>query len=335
MTVLFAGGRTDSLTVVAGTITESTTAGSFDPTYCDASTVISDSSTMAAIQVDSSNTPVSIVSGETGWYHFEWYVQTTNTGAAIASLQDSSGFAWVAIRAPATGSNTDFVYNSGTGSSPVWTKIGSSLGTTNGIRYTIDIKVTIGSPHTAECYLNGVLVASTTFTQAGLTNLRRLFFTGGGSSSTQRHSQILITKNKSTIGAKVRYLRPNGAGGNTGWTGAFTNVNEAVNSDASFDNTAAAGNRQTYTMTDVTVPATYSIAGVFHAIRGRNDGTAPKNIKSVVRQGTTNYDYSTNFSGIGAGFGPLIVRYDTDPSTSAAWTQSGVNSAEFGYLSVT
>lgn len=88
-------------------------------------------------------------------------------------------------------------------------------------------------------------------------------------------------------------------------------------------------------MSDVTVPTNYAIAAVFHFILGKNDGAAPVNIKSVVRQGSTNYDYATNVPGISTGYAALPARYDVDPATGLPWTQSGFNSAEFGYLSQT
>lgn len=333
MTVLFAGGRLDSVLVVGGTVTENSTATNFDSAYADAAlSITTASSIFEATQRDSSGVAVDLASGETGFYHFEARIASNYSNSNPAYLVDSSGNPWLAMRGVGSG-NYGLFYNSGTGASPTWTQIGSSFAVSSAVT-PIDIKLTLGSPHSAEWYVGGSSVASGTFTQASLTSIRGLRFAGNGIGA-NLFSQILIANGRSTVGAKVKTLRASGAGGNTGWTGAFTNVNEAVNNDATLDSTTAAGNRQTYAMGNLTVPTNYAILSVFQFLRAKNDGAAPANIKSVVRQGTTNYDYATNMSGIGTGFAALAARYDTDPSTGVGWTETGINSAEFGYLSVT
>ncbi|MGE8142276.1 hypothetical protein ACQKOE_09900 [Novosphingobium sp. NPDC080210] len=336
MTVLFAGGRLDSLTVQSGTPTEVTTAGTFDPTYCDASVSLATGQNVRVDQLDASNAPTDLVSGDTGWYHCE--VNFTSTGLPANSnflqVVDSAGNQWVSVRGGASAGILLLAYNSGTGASPTWTQLGTGSTTIGGlVKVAVDLKVTLGSPHSAELYVNGTLVSSGTFTQSSFTSARGMRFLGQTNSA--RISQLLITNNRSTIGAKVKYSRPSASGGNSEWTGAVDNVNEAVNSDTTVDSATTAGLRQTYAMGDVTVPANYAILSTFHFVRAKNDGAAPANIKSVVRQGTTNYDNSANFPGIGTGFVPLPARYDTNPATGTAWTESSFNSAEFGYLSVT
>lgn len=334
MTVLFAGGRLDSINIVAGAPYETPAAGYYDSAYCDAALVLLDAMTADAIQRDASGPPVSLVVGDTGYYHFE-FRNSVGIQRNPISVIDEAGNAWLAIRTIGTAStsNMGVFYNSGTAAAPVWTQIGTSgLGMAANTLYAVDIKVTLGSPHSVEVFINGASIISGTFTQSLFTTARGLRFIGPSSNS-WCVSQILITKDRPTIGAKVKYLRPTGAGGNSGWTGAYTNVNEASDVTTSSDITSAAGNRQTYVMGDVTVPANYVIASVFHGIRAKNDGVSPLNIKSVVRQGTTNYDFATNAPGIGLGYGPLLTRYDADPATGVSWTQTGINSAEFGYLS--
>lgn len=334
MTVLFAGGRLDSVSVLAGTPTEVTTAGWFDTAYCDAAISMGVSAVIEATQLDATGSATSVVSGETAFYHYEWRCQGTGDGTMSMSLHDSSGNAWIAMRTPGTGSNPNVgvYYNSGTAAAPVWTQLGTSLGTSASVKYALDIEVTLGAPHTVKVYLNGSMLVNATFTQSLLTNIRSMRLRGP-STATWGFSQILITKNRPTIGAKVASLRPTGAGGNSGWSGAFTNVNEAINSDTTSDLTTTAGVKQTYAMGDVTVPANYAIASVFHWMRAKNDGVSPLNIKSVVRQGTTDYDYATNAPGMSAGYGAVPARYDVDPGTGVTWTQSGLNASEFGYLS--
>lgn len=333
--ILFAGGRLDSVTAGTG-VSEDTTAGRFDSTYCDAALLCS--ATTALVQatlVDSTGTPTNLTSGQTGYFHFE-VIPISSTGSVGNWwwLTDSSGFPWLAIRSTGTGNVYTLSYNSGTGASPVWTTIGSSFTVPSATRSAIDIVLTIGSPHTAAIYLNGSLLVTGTFTQASLTTIRTLNLQSIGSQGNAcAYSQILCTEGISTISAKIKYSRATGAGSNSAWTGAATNVNEAVNSDATIDQATSAGLRQTYAMGDVTVPSGYAIKSVFYWVRAKNDGSTPANIKASLRSGATNFDGASNLAGIGIGFAPLLQRYDTDPATSAAWTQTGWNAAEAGYLS--
>lgn len=340
--VLFAGGRLDSLSITAGTPTESSSTSFRETAYADASVVTpsTSSATVRATFRDSSFAATDVVTGERVYAHFD----TGNAGApgttirTLAALVDSSGFPWLAIRGTGTSGRAGLYYNSGTGASPTWTLLGSdfAIAAGSGTRYTFDIMLTLGSPHTVTLMQDNAttLVGAATFTQASLTSLRHLDLASWSSSFDQSFSQILITRGIPTFGAKVRYARATGAGSNSGWTGAATNVNEAVNSDTTFDSTTTAGVKQTYAMGDVTVPAGFEIKSVFNFVRAKNDGTAPNNIKSVIRSGGTDYS-SANLSGIGLTFASLGMRYDTDPATSAAWTQTGWNAAEAGYESAT
>ncbi|UZW55565.1 hypothetical protein NUH86_01800 [Sphingobium sp. JS3065] len=332
--ILFAGGRLDSVTLVAGTPTEDTTAGSFDSTYADCSLFMSSAVTISYNFKNSSFADTDVVTGETGYVHFEFYKTggTVSTGAIIAGLYDSSGFPWLAIRAVAADSH-GLYYNSGTGASPVWTLLGSAWSVSSTVRYKYDLKYTLGSPHSAEVSLDNSLVAGpVTFTQASLTSVRSVRHTGHTTSFNTRISQLMASRGISTINGKVKYSRASGAGTNSGWTGAYTNVNEAVNSDATVDSTTSAGVKQTYAMGDVTVPTGFAIKAVFHFLRAKNDGSSPSNIKSTLRSASTDYS-SGNLSGIGTSFGAIGMRYDNDPATSSPWTQSGWNAAEAGYES--
>ena len=334
--VLFAGGRLDSVSVTGGAPAEVSTAGRFDATYADAAVdCVAAAGQIQATFVDASNNPVDVTTGQTLYAHFEMYCKAVgpfSTSTNHACLVDSSGNTWLALRHAGSSGLLGLFYNSGTAGAPVWTQIGSGTFSANTSLFVFDLKLTLGSPHSVEWSVGNSVVQSGTFTQASLTTLRGLRL---GLSASLVFSQILCTEGKSTIGAKVKYRRATGAGGNSGWSGAATNVNEAVNSDATVDTATSAGLRQTYPMTAVTVPANYAIASIFHFLRAKNDGAAPQNIKSSVRVSTTNYDYGSNMPGIGTSFGPCVARYDTDPSTSAPWSQSGANAAEFGYLSAT
>lgn len=334
---VFAGGRLDSVVNILGVVTESTATTVRDVNYADVALVCGPTSAFAAEFVTATAgvlSPTTIVSGESLWLHFEINVggspATTN---GIWVLYDSSGFPWFRVSSAST-NLFQWQYNSGTGASPVWTNVGSTWASISATLYQMDLRVTLGSPHTFDWYVNGTSVSSGSFTQALFTNLAKASFTGTTGAAATNYSQFLASRDIPTIGSKVRYSRPTANGTNTAWSGVFTDVNEAIGNDVTLNSSASAGQRETHAMGDVTVPAGYLLPTVFHWMRAKNDGAAPANIKSVLRSGGT--DYSTgNLSGVGLGFAAVGARYDTDPATAAAWNQTGFNALEAGYESAT
>lgn len=336
---LYAGGRMDSVRVLVGTPAEITSAGRFDSTYADSAIYCESGENIATDFVTSTAGVLSattVVTGETLWSHFEMYPGASSGSVrSVVEFWNASSQPWLAIRTTTTSALYGLYYNSGTGASPTWTLIGSTFGLTSSTRYIVDIKLTLGSPHSVEFSLDGTLSQSGTFTQASLTSLSSVAFgyvsTGGTGSS---WSQILHTRDIPTIGAKVYTRRGTADGANTGWTGAYTDVNEAITNDASVQNSASAGQKETHVMADITVPSGFEVGSVFHWMRAKNDGTAPNNIHSVVRVSGT--DYATgNLANIGTSFGPIGARYDQNPGTAANWTAAGFNGIELGYESDT
>lgn len=333
--VIFAGGRIDSI-VPVGTVTQDAgSAATRDTAYADMTLNVGTSSSLevrfvtAVANLLSSTT---VVTGETLWCHLEFYGDATTSTTAVAAwvVEDSSGFQWFrCINSSST--IMQWQYNSGTGASPVWTNVGTTWDWTGQTRYAIDLKLTLGSPHSFEFSVAGSLQASGTFTQALFTNAAKFRIHGMGTAGTQ-YSQLLCTRDLPTIGAKVKYCRATAVGANTGWAGAYTDINEQLNSDSTAQSAASAALKSTHAMGDVTVPSGSEIVSVFHWLRGKNDGTSPNNIKSVLRSGGV--DYSTgNLNGIGTSFGAIGARYDADPATSSNWTQAGWNAAEAGFES--
>ncbi len=332
--VLFAGGRLDSLIFTAGVV-ESTTSSYFDATYCDAAIQTPNASAIwKAILRDTSFAPYDVVDGETVYIHCDCYHATNNNVASQIWIEDSSGYPWMALRT-VSGGVWGIYYNSGTGPSPVWTLVGSTFSVPAVTRFNLDIKFVKNSAgtHSVEFFINNTPTASGTFTQAslGFRSVR-----GAGYNASNAWSQIMVVEGRSTINGKVKYNRPSGVGASSAWTGAYTDVNEAVNNDSTVNSSATAGQRQTYAMQDITLPsASYSIQGIWQWVRAKNDGAAPSNIKLTIRIGGVDYDTASDISGVGVGFSASGARWDNDPSTSTAWTASNWNSAEAGFLSAT
>lgn len=335
---LFVGGRLDSVRI-SGSVTDSTTSTHRDTSYTDAALSFTGNPSIFADFFTQSGgvlSPHTVVSGEDLYVHWEMGHSGTNytTGASLIVIYDSSGYPWVRVRCATSNNVPRIQYNSGTGPSPVWTSIGAGTGLLTSSRKEYDLKVTLGSPHSVEFSVAGSLVDSGTFSQASFTNAAYALLSSDINSGTVFISQIICTEGISTIGAKVWTRRGTADGTNTGWSGAYTDVNEAVGSDASVQSSTSAGQKETHAIADVTISAGQEISSVWHWMRAKNDGSAPTNIKSVIRSGGTDY-VTANLSGIGTSYGPVGARYDADPATASNWTQSSFNGIEAGYESAT
>lgn len=342
--ILFAGGRRETVTIVSGTVTEVTTAGTYDATYSDCALQVQGSGNVFKVDLYSETTgnlsKVSISgAGSKLFVHV-----AINYGASafapsnrIIELVDSSGFPWFGIRGSGSNNTRSFgiYWNSGTGASPVWTQMGTPEALESDV-FTLDIEFTFGTPHSVNVYQNNSLWKSGTFTQGSFTNVAEVRFGGtstAGGQPSVRFSQILITDNISTIGSFVRTTRATAAGANAGFTNDHTAVNEVVVSDATLQSAASAGLRTTHVMSDVVVPTGLEIGAVFHWFRARNTGVAPNNVRSVLRSGGIDY-VTPDITLIGASFVPVGARYNVDV-LGTNWTEAEWNGIEAGYESAT
>jgi hypothetical protein len=333
--VLFAGGRLDSLVTVAGSPTEGTSSSQRDTAFADAVTICGSTAVFVAAPffTDSGGvlSATTVVSGETLWVHFEMYNLGTNfSTGAVVTIYDSSGFPWFRI-VSASGGVMQPQYNSNTGASPTWTAVGDSLTIRGQTKFVWDLKLTLGSPHSFEWSLGSVKQSYGTFTQASFANAASARFSSTGGTSGTAFSQILATRDITTIGARVKYCRATAAGANTGWSGAYTDVNEAVGADGTLQSAASAGLKSTHAMGDVTMPGNANkFRSLFHWLRANNNGASPQNIKSVLR--SSGVDYSTgDLSGIGTTLAAVGARYNQNPATTADWVASDWNAMEAGY----
>jgi hypothetical protein len=338
--ILFAGGGFETLSSHSNAYA-STAASYFTAAYSDHAIILDTNGGAWAeilLRTGSLLSLGSVVSAETLWVH----AHVGCEGGAVTSsnplieLRNSSGHPWFRFVSIVAGSLQP-QWNSGTGASPVWTSVGSSVPAADNEKVNYDISITLGSPHTFNVYKANSLISSGSFTQASLTSLDRVRFGSSHSSSGgfvgTGISQILCTEGIPTVGAIVPTVKATGAGANTGWSGAFSDVNEIGINDTTTQAAVSAGLKSTHAMGDITVPAGFEIRSVFNWTRAKNDGTAPNNLKSVIRQGGVDYS-SGDVANIGLGYGPVGARYDTAPDSSN-WTQAIFNAIEAGYESAT
>lgn len=130
---------------------------------------------------------------------------------------------------------------------------------------------------------------------------------------------------------------PDGAGTDTGWSGAFTDVDEfAHNSDADYISTASSGVASTFTMQNFTHAEVggntdddiYSVAPC--TIRRRVGGSA---INQSIRMRSGAFPADTPDANPGTTYEIGVVPYTTDPNTTDSWSQTGFNAVQVGALS--
>lgn len=133
---------------------------------------------------------------------------------------------------------------------------------------------------------------------------------------------------------RVRTLAPDGNGNSSqlvGSDGNSTNnyqlVDETPPDTADYVGSATSGDKDTYTFGNLT-ELTGTVFGVQRATYALKTDAGSRSIAHVVRSGGTDYDGSDLTLATSAAFS-MSLR-EQDPATSAAWTISGVNNAEFG-----
>lgn len=339
--MLAAGNSTDSV-IFAGA-TDSTSAVTFDALYVDSSLSCANSTqTWRQLFIDTTGGIISVGSGSTVYAHVEYTLTgSTNTLFNAWYLGDAAGNPWLALRSATTASVLfGLFYNSGTVGAPVWTQLGASFSLTASVRRTMDLKVTIGSPHIVELSVNGVVqVAATTFTQALFTNAGHYGGTGNTSGSTSAglqsfFSQMMATDGLSTINGHVFSRAATGAGATSGWTGAASDINEVVLNDTTGITAATNGLVSTFVYADITLPAGYYIPSVFLYSRFKNSGVAPNNFQAAYHSSAGDF-FSGNLPGVGTSFLNAGYQWALEPGGAVPWTQTLFNAAEFGGKAIT
>jgi hypothetical protein len=133
---------------------------------------------------------------------------------------------------------------------------------------------------------------------------------------------------------QIHCRRPIEAGNYAQWTPNygpnFANVGDVSAPDdlSTFNQSATAGQKDTFKGADLPI-SSGSVLGIQHVIRAKQDGGAARTLRPIQRSGSTDYN-GTSFSVPGS-FAYQLEAKSINPATSAAYTVSDVNDAEFGY----
>lgn len=136
---------------------------------------------------------------------------------------------------------------------------------------------------------------------------------------------------------RIGLLVPVGAGYYAQWSpnGAtnFGSVSDmpVPDDDGTFTASATAGQIDSFQMS-VLPEASGSVFAIQHVLRARQDTGAARTIAPLQRTSTT--DYPGTSVALSSSYQYFLEPHDTDPSTSLAWTLSGLTAAQFGYKEV-
>lgn len=146
------------------------------------------------------------------------------------------------------------------------------------------------------------------------------------------------TKNNDFLGPiVVESILPNGNGTTNQFTGQdadstdnYLNVDENTfpDNDTSYNESDTVSNVDLYALANLT-----GNVGTIHGIQliskvRKSDTSNPRGLKNLVRSGTTNYEGSELT--LTDSYAYKTDRWENDPDTAVAWTESGVNAIEAG-----
>lgn len=139
-----------------------------------------------------------------------------------------------------------------------------------------------------------------------------------------------------TNDTRVDSKLPDGAGNSTQFTAStgsnYDCVNDATWNSTDYVDDSTAGHKDTYTFGDISHNPPNIYAVLVTAVAQKDDAGA-RSLKMVVRRSSTDYSGSSVSLTQGSYVRVVDIR-ETDPSTSAAWTATNFNAAEFGFENV-
>lgn len=202
----------------------------------------------------------------------------------------------------------------------------------------IDIKIIVhASTGEIRIYKDGTEVLTYTGdTSIDNSSFGRIHFKGQTGATKEMNISQVIVASENTVGWKLATLYATGNGANTAWTGDYTAIDEFPLNVSDYIESDTAGQVETYTASDIDAAySTYNVKAVVIAARAANDsGSTITDLQFALRTGGTNY-FSSN-SGLTKDGTDYSVQqiWETNPNTTAVWTQAEVNGAEIGVKSV-
>lgn len=195
----------------------------------------------------------------------------------------------------------------------------------------IHIQINSGGNNVLTYYHGGALVSTVSRAWGSATGIVGFILANSDTGGRTNLSEFMVA-DEDTRGLRLATLEPDGAGGETDWTGTFNEVLERADGRAIHDITN--GNRSSFTLSAYGGPASpTAVRGVFTQLYAGGGGTGPNNVDPFLRISAVNYDSGDNHS-VTANQ-PLISEWANDPATAAAWLTTAFALLEAGVETVT
>ena len=262
----------------------------------------------------------------------------SSTGAALVDLFDvgtSQVTLWLEI------DGTLSVYRGST-------FLGGSAGALSvGVTYYVEFKATINdTTGAAEVRVNGATVITLTSidtqrTANATASQVSIVFSGDATSANVDIDDLVVcdgtgSANNTFLGdRRVDAYLPSDNGNSSQLVGSDGNSTDnyllvdetTANGDTDYVESSTVGNKDTYAVTDMThTPSGISFVQI--NMVAKKDDAGARSIAAVTRSGGSDTDGATQ--ALGTSYAVYREIRSTDPNTSAAWTKTNLNNAEFG-----
>lgn len=318
MTKYFMGGEMGAFLPSDSNVVESTNANGFDSAFSRCSIAITGSSSYA-FTPDLSLPNVFYV-------HFYCRRNSSNSITQDICVLRTSTTEVFRVRSDGTSVWMQALISS------VWTTVGTTetipLNLTNQhFDLYIDGNSATGN---AKLYVAGTLrITAASVNLTAVASLQTARFYGWGN-DTFFVSQVMIDS-EPTIGGRLFTIPITGAGATTSWTGAYTEIDEIIYSDADFINTSTATAVSTFAVTAPTLTG-YVIEAVAVTARAKKGGSGPTQLQLALRSAGT--DYFSASKALDVGYGGFVNIWETNPATGAAFLTTAIASLQPGVKAI-
>lgn len=275
-----------------------------------------------------------LASGQTDvWLHFDMVTAELGIGTVSRLIwQNASGTDSIRMRHNPGAETLAMEYWNGA----AWTAAGATISISIAGRQTFDLHVVCNSgTGSIDLYVAGThRITSGAIDLSGTTSLKTFRFYGGTAGPNTDHTFIsqCIVSDAPTVGGRLFTVPISGAGATSSWTGSYTEIDEIVYSDADFINSASVNQVSTFAIIAPTLTG-YQVQAVAVTARAKRGASGPQNLQLALRSAGTNYFSSSQ--ALDVGYGAFINIWETDPATSAAFTNSAIASLQPGVKSIT
>ncbi len=274
---------------------------------------------------------------------------TDVTNKSVISMFDGASNRQIDVATFVSAGKLKFqVWTDSSGGSSSWTASGEfELGQW----YYVEFKATIapGTSGSFELRVNSTTAltqSSVNTANAATTQADRVRFLCTGSASNGISlDDIYVCDNQGAIrndflgDVVIEGLSPTAEGATIQWTpltgtdnSAMVDDTDGPDGDDSYVSTAANGITDTHVFEDLGF-ITGNVLGVMVAYNARILSSGSRTLKAIARTGGTDFEGANNVLG-STGYVELNHIFEQNPNTTADWTVSDINGAEFGYKAV-